>query len=347
MIDLPTLARYILTPCYGTGGSWPFGRATGSREKALKTAQNRATAGDGTQKRGSRRLRRHGRYINGAALCTLGFCTSWVIDMTGQGPEWLRVEHVDLHLKHLPPGLAGLRIVHISDLHLSLSVSKRYIEHCVRRVNRLRADVIVLTGDYTTHDPTGRFRRRAVDILARLRSRFGVFACLGNHDYGVRGILGFGYSPRMYDLIVGLRASGIHVLRNEAARLSMGDHALWLVGLGDLWARDFDPRRAFDGVPPNQPVIAMVHNPLGAERLRGFHAGAVVSGHTHGRRVQFVNSSGLRLRRRKFQAGLYDVDGKKLYVNCGLGRHGDFRPTLRPEITVLRLCEPLPHGQAV
>jgi predicted MPP superfamily phosphohydrolase len=85
-------------------------------------------------------------------------------------------------------------------------------------------------------------------------------------------------------------------------------------------------------------TIALIHNPRGIEHLGEFVANAVASGHTHGRRTRSTTGRPWKIRDRRFQAGMYEVEGKKLYVNRGLGWVGRARLNARPEITVFTIC---------
>jgi len=281
---------------------------------------------------------KRGHYLKGATLGALGFCTRWAVDADGIGPEWLEVVEIDLHLKSSHRRLHGTRIAHISDIHHSRTVSSGYLRRCFERINLLDVDVVVLTGDYITYDFRGRYREKVVDLLGSIKSRFGVYACLGNHDYGIRSLADHRREHLLRRLIQGMEARGISVLRNESTVLDIDGHPLWLVGLGDLEVGDFQPYKAFADVPAEHVTIALIHNPRGVEHLSEFAANVVMSGHTHGRKAK---SSAGRLRKtgdRRFHAGMYEVEGKKLYVNRGLGRVGRTRLNIRPEITVFTLC---------
>jgi len=280
----------------------------------------------------------HFRHRAGAAMGMLGFCTSWAVSQHGQGPEWLQVVALDLPLPHLPEAWRGRRIVHLSDFHLSRTVSQAFLDCCIQRVNALDPDLVLLTGDYITYDPFGRFRKRLFTMLGRLRATHGVYACLGNHDYGLTGPGSGRCSFRLRDITCGLRKHGVVVLRNAARAVHLDGQALWLVGVGDLWAGDLRADRAFAKVPPQQPVIVLVHNPRAVDHFKDYVYGAVVSGHTHGRQIKWAGSGRYRrIRNRRYHAGLYDLDGGKLYVTRGLGRLGSLSFSARPEITVLRL----------
>ena len=191
-------------------------------------------------------------YLKGADLGTLGFCTRWAVDVQGVGPEWIEVVEIDLHLQSPHNRLHGTRIAHISDLHHSRTVSSDYLRRCIEGINILDVDLVVLTGDYITYDIRGTYRKKVVAMLGDIESRFGTYACLGNHDYGIRGLLGYRREHLVRRLIQGMEAKGIAVLRNESTVLSINGHPLWLVGLGDLRIGDFHPQKAFADVPTDQ-----------------------------------------------------------------------------------------------
>lgn len=277
------------------------------------------------------------RYFKGATLGTLGFCTRWAVDSHGIGQEWIEVVEIDLHLQSPHRRLHGTRIAHISDLHYSRTVSSSYLRRCIDRINLLDVDVVVLTGDYITYDIRGKNRERVAAMLGDIESRFGVYACLGNHDYGICSLPVSRREYLLRRLIWGMESRGITVLRNESTVLDIDGHPLWFVGLGDLRAGDFQPHKAFAEVPTDQVSIALVHNPRGVEHLGEFAANAVVSGHTHGRKAKSSVGLPWTIDERRFHAGLYEVEGKKLYVNRGLGRVGRIRLNTRPEITIFTL----------
>ncbi|NIU99762.1 MAG: hypothetical protein GWN55_00245 [Phycisphaerae bacterium] len=278
------------------------------------------------------------RYLKGLTLGSLGFCTRWAVDAHGTGPEWLEVVEVDLHLHNSHSRLHGTRIAHISDLHHSRTVSTEYLSRCIDRINLLDVDLVVLTGDYITYDLRGRYRKKVIALLGNIESRFGTYACLGNHDYGISSLSGPRRQQLLHRLIQGLEVGGITVLRNESTVIHIDGHPLWLVGLGDLRVGDFRPKKAFADVPPDQVTIALIHNPRGVEHISDYDAHAVVSGHTHGRKARSkVARPWAHRKKRRFHAGMYEVEGKKLYVNRGLGRVGRTRLNVRPEITIFTL----------
>jgi len=278
-----------------------------------------------------------GFYLKGLALGTLGFCTRSAVDMNGSGAEWLEVVEIDLNLAKIHHRLHGTRIAHVSDLHLSRTVRAEYLSRCIERINQLDADMVVLTGDYITYDIRGKYRKQVAALLGRIQSRFGIYACLGNHDYGLRAMPTRRRNYMLLKFLTSLKVKGITVLRNESTVLSIHGEPLQIVGLGDLRVGDFHPQRAFADASNGDVTIALVHNPKAIEYLDAFDVDVVFSGHTHGRTSRFPHDHILNRKKRKFHAGMYQVNETTLYVNRGLGRVGRIRFNSRPEITVLTL----------
>ena len=278
-----------------------------------------------------------GFYLKGLALGTLGFCTRSAVDVEGLAPQWLEVVEIDLNLAKPHHRLHGTRIAHVSDIHLSRTVGKEYISRCIDRINQLEADIVVLTGDYITYDIRGNFRKQVASLLARIKSRFGTYACLGNHDYGLKAMPARRRNYMLIKFLRSLKAKGITVLRNESTVLDIHGEPLRLVGLGDLRVADFHPKKAFAQASNGDVTIALVHNPKAVEYLEQFDVDVVFSGHTHGRTSRFPPEHILNTKSRRFHAGMYDINGTRLYVSRGIGRIGRMRFNARPEITVLTL----------
>ena len=85
-----------------------------------------------------------------------------------------------IRLARLPKALEGFHIAQLSDIHISPFMPASEIRRCVTLVNELKADLVVLTGDYLADDRQA--QGEVVQALAGLRAPYGVFGCLGNHE---------------------------------------------------------------------------------------------------------------------------------------------------------------------
>ena len=248
-------------------------------------------------------------------------------------PHWLEVVEQDLPIAKLPPVLEGRKLVQISDLHVSPQVDRDYLIAALQRAASLKPDLTVITGDFITFgnleyvDETAR-------VLEHLRpGPLGCAAILGNHDYCPTS----GQSNVADHLTGRLKDLGIHVLRN--ASWSVG--GLNIVGLEDLWSPRFNAEEALANVSANGANLVLCHNPDAVDLPAFAHfKGWVLAGHTHGGQCKppFLSPPFLPVKNRRYTSGTFDLsEGRRLYINRGLGHSLRVRFNARPEITCFRL----------
>ena len=234
-----------------------------------------------------------------------------------------RLVEVEVLSGRVPPALDGVRIGHLSDLHVRTGVRPRRLEAAVATLNALRPDLVALTGDYLclSTRPLPRLTRalRALEVP--------VLATLGNHDHwaGARAV------------VRALEAASVRVLVNASVEVDVRGAPLSVVGLDDAVTGHHDPDRAFQGVGPG--AIVLSHDPKSARLLGAHRPALVLSGHTHGGQVYLRRVTPFLAARvgLPFLAGLFDVDGAHLYVSRGLGAALPVRFNAPPEVTVLTL----------
>jgi hypothetical protein len=251
----------------------------------------------------------------------------------GIEPHWVEVVQRPLPVAGLPPSLVGNRLIQISDLHVGPQVDDSYLVACLQTVAQLKPDLLTITGDLITYrEPKQLLQLR--QLLTHLpKPRLASFAVLGNHDYGPRWSM-----PDVAANVTGeLNRAGVRVLRNESVPVA----GLTFVGLDDLWGRAFAPERALGGISATQAAIALCHNPDAADRPGwGTFRGWILAGHTHGGQCKspFLPPPILPVRNRRYVAGEVPLaDGRRLYINRGLGHSLQVRFNARPEITVFTL----------
>lgn len=248
----------------------------------------------------------------------------------------IATENVRFTLPRLGAGLDGFRIAQISDLHYGPYTGEREIRAATHAVRAARADLIVLTGDFVTATWLFHYGRRPVnkivpcaELLRELRAPYGVYAVLGNHDWGTDA-----------GTVAGtLAENGIRVLRNEATPLERGGARFWLVGVDSATARAADLERALAGVPANEPVLLLAHEPDFADEAARYPVDVQLSGHAHGGQIVIPGMPGyLPPLGRKYPRGRYRIGKLQLYANRGIGVSGaPVRFGAPPEVTVVEL----------
>lgn len=219
----------------------------------------------------------------------------------------ITVEKIRINLKRLPKALDGFRLVHLSDIHHSPFTSLEHISRVVEIANHLKPDMFVLTGDYVSHETE--YIAPVAEVLARLRSEFGTFACLGNHDHWTDA-----------ELVTHLfRGEGINVLVNEGLRFETRGAGFWLAGVDDLMVGKTDVRASLRGSRENEFKLLLAHNPQIIRRAARYGVDLMLSGHTHGGQVKLRDEEKRILPRRRLTSGLHRRQNTQIYITRGIG----------------------------
>jgi predicted MPP superfamily phosphohydrolase len=139
-------------------------------------------------------------------------------------------------------GVGPIRIVFISDIHAAYD-SPPYFSKVVEAVNSEKPDLILIGGDIVEGSQSD---LAGIGALSKLKSRYGVFAVQGNHDYSSWGCGNWSYAGAER---AELESMNITVLSNENRILSINGHQLALVGIDDEWACRSDFEKAASGIP--------------------------------------------------------------------------------------------------
>jgi len=258
---------------------------------------------------------------------------------TSFGAHVLRRERVTVPVAGLPPGWRGARIVQLSDLHAGRHVTRERLQRIARRAARLKPDILVVTGDIVHNSHL--FARQAAEAIASIPTRYGIFACLGNHDFWA--------GPDAVDHE--LTKAGITVLRNRGVLLERGGDGLWLCGVDDPWNGRFDLPAALRGRPEGTATVLLSHQPNTWILAQELGVPLQLSGHTHGGQVAMLwlhRSLSLARIITPFVAGLYRAGSSYLYVNRGAGSVMPMvRIGARPEVTELTLVSPDDAGEDI
>jgi predicted MPP superfamily phosphohydrolase len=185
----------------------------------------------------------------------------------------LQVNEATIRLPTLPDELAGLSIVHWSDLHLSGRFDYGYYREVVRTTNQWPVDILALTGDVCD-------KAFCIDAIPELfgpvQARLGKYFILGNHDLRTHDV------PR---LRAALREAGFIDLGGRSQMvegvplLLAGDERPWFSG------EAFLPEARRDRQPPLQVLLAHTPDRFTWARSQGFDL--VLAGHTHGGQIRF------------------------------------------------------------
>ena len=249
----------------------------------------------------------------------------------------LEVVRRTIFIRNLPDSFVGFRLAQISDIHLVEWTEPWFLRRVVDEVNKLAADLVVLTGDFISRGPRSMdVSYRAMPVCAEALSGLTCpqrFAVLGNHDVSVDS-----------DMVIrALAARGIPSLVNRFTTIERGSDHIFLCGVDDPGAGTPNLTSATP-VHPDAPVILLAHEPDYADTVRRHPRFPLIdlmlSGHSHGGQVclPFIGPLILPPMGQKYVEGLFRFSQMQLYVNRGIGTVSlPFRFDCPPEITEITL----------
>jgi predicted MPP superfamily phosphohydrolase len=234
-------------------------------------------------------------------------------------------EH-EVPVARLPAAFDGYAILHLTDLHLDISAG--FTDALVERVQSLRYDLCVLTGDYRakTHGPCD----NALAGLERLRPHLNapVYAVLGNHD-SIRMV------PPMEEM-------GYRMLINECTRIVVGGDSIYLSGIDDAHYYQLQNfHRAAQDIPGDAVSILLSHTPEVYRLAAHAHFDLMLCGHTHGGQICLPGGVPVvtdAKSPRHVARGSWRYHGMIGYTSVGAGCSIlDARFNCSPEVTLHRL----------
>lgn len=264
-----------------------------------------------------------------------------------------RVRPQVITLNELPTEFDGFKIVQFSDVHLGTWPSKRQLERAVNMMNELKPDVIFFTGDmfnYCTADGKG-----FEDILKKLHAPYGIYAIMGNHDYGdyLNWPSRYAKQKNIADLKIYYKNLGWKLLLNSNAILKKGSDSIALIGSENWGAkkrfqRFGDVAKAQKGTETMAIQLLLSHDPSHWDSIvnkKFKNIDVMFAGHTHGGQLGIdccnIHWSPVSIMNRQW-CGLY-ASGDTLYpqyvyVNQALGNIAySGRIGILPEITLITL----------
>lgn len=266
---------------------------------------------------------------------------------TTRGKYRYTIKKQELFFNELPEAFDGFTLTQISDVHAGSFTSKEAVEKGIAKIQQLQSDLFVFTGDLVNN--TADEFEHWVSSFSKIKAPFGQFSILGNHDYG--DYARWPSAQAKHDNLERLKKlhaqTGFRLLLDENVTLEKDGQKLHLLGIQN-WGQGFSQYGNFDktlsGVPSDAFKMLLSHDPTHFEAQVKQHPKKVhltLSGHTHG--MQFgvelfgFKWSPVQYRYRRW-AGLYEENGRYLYINRGFGFLGfSGRVGIWPEITQITL----------
>jgi len=230
----------------------------------------------------------------------------------------------------LPFGVP-LRVVQLTDIHAGLYMTRDEIRRYTNQAVALQPDLLVLTGDFISNSTA--FLPGCLKELARVQTRFGTFATLGNHEH-------------LYGDLTKIEAifqeHGIPLLTNAHRIIQAARGPFAVAGIDDIQWGSPDLGAALLGLDPTIPTLLLSHRPEIFPQAAARGIPLTLAGHWHGGQVKLSlpgKTISFAHYRTPYPEGLYRIRQSHLYVSRGIGTTGTpVRLNAPPEVTVFHLA---------
>lgn len=247
------------------------------------------------------------------------------------------ITRLNLSFTDLPPGLDGLKLIQLSDLHIGPMLAPRTVARWRVLTDREAPDLLLVTGDFVDSLPSE--IAPFIESFGHFPAPLGCFAILGNHDYFT--------DPR--PMWMDLEGAGFQCLENANKLVERNGALLAMIGISDPMALNGRfrgihfgdgprPDVAVKGIPDRAWRMCLSHRPSNWDLAVRTGSKLTLSGHTHGGQVNIIPGVSSARMMGPYTRGLFDENGFKLYVSRGLGVVGiPIRLGAPPEIVVITL----------
>lgn len=199
----------------------------------------------------------------------------------------IKVNKKSIHIS----GLHDLKIAVIADFHVGPYKRRGYVRRIVKKANALQPHLILLPGDFIFDHAS---EPELLEPLKDLRAPLGVYASIGNHDSGnmidrsllTGTVTHYTTVDRSEEVTAYLRSLGITVLRNEHHFIEYNHMGFAIAGADEVWMKNEDLTKTFEGLPVEIPTILLAHNPDIILEEASLRSDLIVSGHTHGGQIR-------------------------------------------------------------
>ncbi len=234
------------------------------------------------------KLRSFKVFVASGIICAVGIAVLSIWGMVNAGN--IRTTKYEAVIDKKAGNLKQMKVVMAADLHMGYNIGCEHIQKMVEKINAQDPDLVVFAGDIfdneyeALEDP-----KKLIEILQGIKSKYGVYACYGNHDIKEKILAGFtfgGSQKKESDIRMDefLKEAGITLLRDEAVLI--GD-SVYLYGRPDRQrpGRDIKTRKTPEeitaGMDLSKPVFVIDHQPKELQELADAGVDLDLCGHTH------------------------------------------------------------------
>lgn len=258
--------------------------------------------------------------IIGTMLTTYGFTI---------GVKGLKVKEYTVIDKNLPNSFYGLKIVHFSDLHYGRTIDKNNIKKIINKINNIRPDIVVFTGDLVDRDTkmNSNIKNVLIENLSKIKSTYGNYFVSGNHDF---------VNKNFYEI---MENSNFKNLEYNIENIYINKEFISLLGIPTSINEEINTSFLED-LKLSKYNIFLMHEPDNYKYIKNNKFNLILAGHSHNGQVRLpiigkiITPKGAKIYYDEF----YKIDSSNFFISSGIGTSVlDIRLFNRPSINFYRL----------
>lgn len=241
----------------------------------------------------------------------------------------LVIKEYGINDKSIPSEFDGFKIVHFSDLHYNTTHGKKELTKIVKKINNLRADIVVFTGDLLDDriDITKKDKEDLSKLLNDIECKLFKYGISGNHDY---------LDDDIDEIFIN---GGFKYLRNEFEDIYLdGMDPIRIYGFPSS-IKDVPDYTVYEGDKDIYSIV-LIHEPDSLDEIIDFNPDLVFAGHSHGGqvRVPFFGALYTPVGSKKYYDEYYKVKNTEMFISSGIGTSRmKFRFMNKPSINLYRI----------
>lgn len=237
------------------------------------------------------------------------------------GSKGLKVKEYKIEINDLPVEYHGLKIAHITDIHYGENIKKKELEKLKDKINSLKPDIIVFTGDISTDGLSNEHIEEVSEILSEMDANIGKYAIKGNHDYHFK----------KWDLLfensgfINLNDTYEAIYKNETTPIILSGISTNLYGTKNIKDKIEPIYEHLNNYNEDSKKYAysilLLHEPDFVKEIDSSKFDLVLSGHSHNGQVRLplIGAIYTPIGSKTYYDEYYKVNNTHIYISSGIG----------------------------
>ena len=251
------------------------------------------------------------------------------------GTSGLKVKEYNIKSKNIPDEFYGLKIVQLSDIHYGYHFNKKKLENVVKKINEIKPDIVVLTGDIINNNKiSNEEKNELIEELNKIEVTIGKYAIKGNHDYDFKD-----FEQVLNDSSFINLNDTFEIIHGNNSNIMISGVSTNLHGENKINEKLDSSKKYLENNSVNYKIL-LLHEPDYIDDIKDISYDLTLAGHSHNGQVRlpFIGAIYTPKGAKKYYSEYYKVKNTDMYISNGLGTTiMNLRLFNKPSISLYRL----------